>query len=182
MATQELCFDELYDRHYPEILRYCFRKARNRQDAEDLADAAFVKAYLHWKDFSLRRGSFRTWIFTIARHCCIDFSHGRIFRDRSRLETYDEDPPADQETHSQSPPASENHLDEQMARWIIEACIENLDDKDAEIIVLYYYHGLTLEEIAHTFGHSSPNWTKKQLKRAEALLKQCFEKHGLGAP
>jgi len=183
MAIQESSFDALYDRHYLEILHYCFRRMRNRQDAEWLANETFIRAHLNWKKFDPTKGSFRTWIFTIAKHCCIDFSHGRVFRDRSRLETYDEDPLQDQDIHPKPKlPASEINLDKQMALWIIEECMKNLNERDAEIIELYYYHGLTLEEIARLFDHKAPNWTKKQLKRIEALLKQCFEKRGLDAP
>ena len=179
MATQESFFDALYDRHYLEILRYCFRKVRNRQDAEWLANGTFIQAYLNWKKFDPTKGSFRALIFTIARNQCIDFIRHRG-RNQTIFEPYDEDPPQDQDIHPKPPPSvSENNLDKQIVLWIIEKCIKNLNKREAEIVELYYYHGLTLEEVAQTFGYKSPNWTKKQLKRIQALLKECFGKHGL---
>jgi RNA polymerase sigma-70 factor (ECF subfamily) len=180
MSSEQVSFESLYERHYSEILRFCFWKMRNQQDAEDLALEAFVKAYINWEKFDPARGSFRAWIFEIARNLCTDFTRSSEYRNRQRSESLSE-MSTNQDYNQKLPQESvENNFDKQEVLRAIEDCIERLG-KRADFIRLYYYHDFTLAEIAQNFHKGSPNWARKRLKKVEALLKACFESRGLDA-
>ncbi len=169
VATESrLPFEALYAQHYLEILRFCFRKTRNREDAEELANETFAKAYLYEATYDPARGEIRPWLFKIAHHLCIDFIRSRAYRNRQLSETLSELSAIDED------------LDKRPIYLVIEACIKRLGDL-ADFVELYYYHGFTLSEIAQIFGYSALNSVAKKLQKAKALLKKCFESHDLDA-
>jgi len=61
-------FDRFYAAYYAEIFRFCFTRIKNRQEADDLTDEAFVKAYYNFNP--CKKTSFRTFIFKIAKNLC----------------------------------------------------------------------------------------------------------------
>jgi RNA polymerase sigma-70 factor (ECF subfamily) len=180
MSNEQISFEALYERHYSEILRFCFWKMRNRQDAEDLALEAFVKAYLNWEKFDPARGSFRAWIFEIARNLCTDFFRSKDYLNRQRSESLSEPSTIHDYCQRLSQESAESNFDKQEVLQTIEDCIERLEEL-ADFVWLYYYHDFTLAEIAQSFHKRSPNWARKRLKKAEELLKACFERRGLDA-
>ena len=66
--------DQLFERHYARVARWCLRITGDRDQASDVAQIVFIKAYRHLGDF---RGAskFSTWLYTIVRHEC--FAHLR---------------------------------------------------------------------------------------------------------
>src|SRR5580704_11108847 len=58
-------FDQLYEQSAPRVLKTLYRITRNREDAEDALQEAFLNAYVHAKDFD-GRSSFATWFTRIA--------------------------------------------------------------------------------------------------------------------
>ena len=62
---EHLAFSELWNRHSKKIFSTMYRITRNRQDAEDALQDAFLKAYVHLKNFD-GRSTFSTWLTRIA--------------------------------------------------------------------------------------------------------------------
>ena len=71
-------FEELVHRYEVRIYRFVNDRCRNVSDAEEVTQDVFVAAYRAMDRFDPRR-SFVTWLFTIARRKCIDYSRGRRF-------------------------------------------------------------------------------------------------------
>jgi len=69
-------FGELLDRHQGTVFNIAYRMTGSRQDAEDLAQDAFVRAYSALGEFR-GESSFRTWICQIATRLCIDHLRSR---------------------------------------------------------------------------------------------------------
>src|SRR5438045_8037056 len=64
-------FDELMIRYERQIYRVCYRFVENRDDAMDLAQDVFIKAFEHLATFR-RESSFKTWLYRIAMDHCIN--------------------------------------------------------------------------------------------------------------
>src|SRR6187549_1604487 len=64
-------FDELMIRYERQIYRLCYRFVQNREDAMDLAQEVFIKAFEHLPTFR-RESSLKTWLYRIAMNHCIN--------------------------------------------------------------------------------------------------------------
>src|SRR5690242_4415108 len=64
-------FDELMIRYERQIYRVCYRFVDNREDAMDLAQEVFIKAFEHLPSFR-RESSLKTWLYRIAMNHCIN--------------------------------------------------------------------------------------------------------------
>ena len=68
--TERDAFGLLYDRYVTRIYRYCYRRFGNRHDAEDTTSAVFIRALERLETY--KGGSFRAWLFAIARTSVAD--------------------------------------------------------------------------------------------------------------
>lgn len=65
--------EELINRYYPAILRYCKRHCGGMEKAEDLTQETFLKLFKSLPEYSGKK-KFRAYLYTIANHLCIDES------------------------------------------------------------------------------------------------------------
>src|SRR5437667_9816198 len=71
LAGDTSAFDELMIRYERQIYRVCYRFVENRDDAMDLAQEVFIKAFEHLATFR-RESSLKTWLYRIAMNHCIN--------------------------------------------------------------------------------------------------------------
>src|SRR5437867_7012644 len=71
LAGDMTAFDELMLRYERQIYRVCYRFVENRDDAKDLAQDVFIKAFEHLPTFR-RESSLKTWLYRIAMNHCIN--------------------------------------------------------------------------------------------------------------
>src|SRR5499427_6284297 len=71
LAGDMSAFDELMIRYERQIYRVCYRFVENREDAMDLAQEVFIKAFEHLAAFR-RESSLKTWLYRIAMNHCIN--------------------------------------------------------------------------------------------------------------
>lgn len=62
----------LVDRYQAGLIIYCENIVKDRQVGEDLAQDAFIKAFYSLKSFDAEKGTFSTWLYTIANRCALD--------------------------------------------------------------------------------------------------------------
>lgn len=147
---------ELYVAFHGKVLRYLMGKVESREDAEDLCAAVFEKVYRALPDFDGRRASVTTWIYTITRNTLTDY-----YRTRRLLEQLPEEL------------ADESDLDdaliaeETLAR--LAELLTRLPETERDVIVLRYYRGYTLTEIAGLIGLGYGMVKRKHKKALEAL-------------
>lgn len=146
------------------------RYTKNREDAEELAQSAFVKAYLNLRDY---RGDakFSTWLYTIVSSLCLSFMR------KKKLEVHS----LDQEYVFERADAHESSLRadqiEQRSRLqLLSRAMELLNPDDAQLLTLFYKAEQSLDEIARIL-HIEPNNAKVKLHRARQRLKETMEKH-----
>lgn len=146
------------------------RYTKNREDAEELAQSAFVKAYLNLKDY---RGDakFSTWLYTIVSSLCLSFLR------KKKLDIYSLDSEAVFERADATESNLRSDIIEQHSRVsLLNRAIEKLNADDAKILTLFYKAEQSLDEIAQIL-HIEPNNAKVKLHRARQRLKETMEKH-----
>lgn len=156
--------NKIYTDFHKKVTRYVTGKIPNPQDAEDLVSCVFLKIFQKLDTFDESKASLSTWIFTITRNTVYDFYGTR--KDFSELP---EDIADDGEI-------DENLLNEEMLEQLAEA-LESLDERSRDLIILHYYDGLTLKEIADRMQMSYPNAKvihKKALRSLKAVLGDLY--------
>ena len=140
-------FEEIVTLFQHRLYHVCFRMLGNRQEAEDIAQEAFVRAYVNIHTFDQNR-KFSTWIFRIATNLCID-------RIRKKKPDYYLDanvPGTDGLTMYSQIPADGELPEDEVERMDTQARIQyeisRLSDRYRSVIVLRYIEELPLQEIS----------------------------------
>lgn len=167
-------FDELYQKHFAEIYRHCYRIVRNKEDAEELANETFVKAHFHRNQFNAQKGNFRGWIFTIATHLAFDFLDSAAQK-RQRQTISLDDLVYSENDESQSNAHSEHT---QLLKFI-DDCLDRLNEKERLAVSLRHLQDFTLQEIAKILGLKSHTAVRKRIIAGEKKMKKCLERKGI---
>ena len=155
--AQEL--DRLVEQYQVAVLRTCYLYLHDRSQAEDAVQETFLKVYRNLGSF---RGecSEKNWIMKIAMRVCYDMNRSGWARFFNRRVTPEMLPEA-------SVPFEE--LDDALA-----SAMMRLPLRLREVILLYYYQGLTVNEIAEVLGITQPS-VSNRLKRGRDKLKTALE-------
>lgn len=170
LLGEQQAFAELVNRYQNFVFTITLRYAHNREDAEEIAQDIFVKAYRSLADF---RGAskFSTWLYTIVTTSCITFLRKR------KLETQSlDDEKTFEQADSQNSGFSANQIEQKSKVAMVNDAIRLLSPDDAKIITLFYKAEQSLEEIGKIIG-MEPNTVKVKLHRARQRLKEKMEKH-----
>ena len=149
--------DRIYLSYFNPVFRYIFIRLRNQQDAEDLAQAVFLKFYQSLPRFSYQKDPL-AYFFTIARNTVID----HIRKKKTEPIDYAENIPA-------TPPISPQ------TRHDIVLLLNMLDEKHRDILILKFINGYRTEEIAQILQTSVDNVRQMQC-RALKELRNHYEK------
>ena len=157
-------FDLLVERYQRDVYRLCYRYLGNHEDANDMAQEAFLKAYRGLHSF---RGdsAFSTWLYRIAVNACLNFRAAR-----KPAEELPEGLP------DRRAPASERLvLEEKQQR--VRAAVGRLPEKQRATLILKIYHDLTHEEVAKILG-STVGTVKANLFHALGNLRKLVAETG----
>ncbi len=157
-------FGALYERYLPRVYRYLAAKASNPEEAADLTQAVFLKAFDALGGYKAGKTPFASWLFRIARNAAIDAHR------RSRPSVPWELLPGFEPQADGSP--EQDALREERIREL-RVAIATLDNAKRDLLALRYAGGLTAAEIAPLVG-KSPEAVKKQLQRALHQLKEHY--------
>ena len=135
-------FDLLVERHRRTVYQLCYRFVANHEDASDLSQEVFLRAYRGLKSFR-SQSSVKTWLYRIGVNVCLS----RLATKRAETEPIDERQFADSLAES----ASDALLkDERAAR--VRAAVATLPEKQRAVLVLRVYHEMSHQEIADIVG------------------------------
>lgn len=148
--------EEIYTQYRDKVFGYVKNHVNSIEDAEDLTSEIFIKIYSKLDSYDESKASLSTWIYSMTSNRVIDFYrtnhvHSEIPEDLSDEKSTIEEDVLNKETL------------EQLAK-----ALESLPEELTDIIVLRYYKGLTLQEVAEKMGLS---YGVTKLRHREALGK-----------
>ena len=170
LSGDQQAYAGLVNRYQNYVFTLALRFTKNREDAEEVSQDIFIKAYRALADF---RGAskFSTWLYTIVNTTCITFLR------KKRLEVHSLDNEKVFEVADNQDSGMRANLVEQKSRLaMVNNAIKMLSTDDAEVITLFYKGEQTLEEIAQILGIEA-NTVKVRLHRARTRLKEKMETH-----
>ncbi len=151
-------FTYLVDEYKGMVYTIALRMLKNSEDAEELAQDTFVKAFNSLKDFKFE-SKFSTWLYRITYN-------GAISKLRKKqIEVYNVEDTVLPDSEVVSAYNAINELTRNEQKKYINETIEKLKEDDALIITLYYLQENTIEEICEITGLTLSN-VKVKLHRA----------------
>ena len=165
-------FSELVERHYARIYQTVYSMVGNRDDADDLVQDVFLKAYRNLARFN-GQSRFYTWLYRLGVNTCLDWRRLRQRRRKLWLDACGEDPPGcpTGSVGPHEPPDS--RVSRREMREILNGAMAVLRPEYRSALVLREIHGLSYKEIAYTQGY--PVGTAKgRVFRAKSQLREVL--------
>lgn len=170
LQGQQNAYALLVERYQNFVFTIALRYVKSREDAEEVAQDCFIKAYRSLADFK-GASKFSTWLYTITTTTCLTFLR------KKKLEVHSLD-------NEKVFAAADNRdgglgaggIEQKSRVAMVNSAIQLLSPDDAQVITLFYKGEQTLEEIAQILG-KEVNTVKVQLHRARARLKDKMQLH-----
>lgn len=152
-------FSYIVEKYQDVVFSIAVKVLKNRDDAEEMAQESFIKAYKSLHTFK-GKAKFSTWLYRITYNNCIS----EIRKRKMHFTSTDEIEVRDDE--------SEINLDgipeENRAKYV-KAALEKLPEEEYTLVLLYYFEDQSIEEISNVTGLTDSN-TKVKLHRARKKL------------
>jgi RNA polymerase sigma factor (sigma-70 family) len=158
----DLAFERLYRSSRDDVYAYASGLLRDRSAAEEVTATAFERAFRKRRRFDPERGNPRAWLFGIARNAALD-----ELRRRGRQAALAAEPAAGESQ------ASDAVADDGTRRAAVAAALEELDQRERELVALKFFAGLTNVEIAAVLGISESNAGTKLHRVINKLREAC---------
>ncbi len=146
LAGDKEAFGSLVHRYKKPLYNLAYRMTSNREDALDLSQEAFVRAYANLHRFDLKR-SFFTWLYTI----CLNLTRNHLEKKRETL--LDQTETLERQVRSAFPPADEL-VGKKQVTANLEKALQRLPLDLREAVILRYLQELSFEEITQVLGIS----------------------------
>jgi RNA polymerase sigma-70 factor (ECF subfamily) len=172
-------FEALILDYEKSVYGICFRMLRDREEAYDLSQEVFIKAYKGLSSFQFQ-SKFSTWIYRIATNACLDYLKKKRVDVAFSLNQTVGDDEFTPEMEDETAPEPQAELERKEVREQIEEAIGQLSEKYREAIILRELEGLSYEEIAD-ITESSLGATKTRIKRGRERLREILEEMKLRA-
>jgi RNA polymerase sigma factor (sigma-70 family) len=170
LSGDHQAYSVLVERYKNFVFSIVLRYVKGREDAEEVSQDIFVKAYRALADFK-GQAKFSTWLYTVTTTTCISFLR------KKKVEIHSLDKEGMFEIADQADSGMRANLVEQKSRVnMVNQAISMLSAEDAQVITLFYKGEQTLDEIAQVLG-KEPNTVKVQLHRARARLKEKMQQY-----
>lgn len=150
-------FRVLVERHSHNVFRLAYRMTGNRQDAEEVVQEAFLRAYQKLRQFAAR-ANFGTWVYRIAANYAIDRMRQRKKEEARKVEpaVYEQGTENDPVTLVQdAAPTPERLAHNIELRKHMEIALAALSHSERTAFVMRHWEGCAIEEIAEVLKSSS---------------------------
>lgn len=160
--------NQLFQRHHARVASWCLRMTDDVNSAADLAQEVFLKAFQRIDTFR-GESKFTTWLYSIARHHCLDELRSRAARPEEIVDTEAdqiEDPGAE---------AISTVIERRQSQQIVRELIRgSLDETENKVMTLHYVHELPLDSITTLLGLTNPSGAKAHVVSARRKLSRAI--------
>ena len=136
-------FERLYAEHAEALFGFLVYRTGSRAEAEDIVADTFERALRARRRFDPRRGSEKTWLYSIALNRLRDLARREAAHDRAL-----------ERTGAPEPEAADSGTERADARLTVEAALASLSPEEREAVALRFGADLTLKEIASVLDES----------------------------
>jgi len=165
-------FRLLVEQHSRAIFRLAFRMTGNEQDAEDVVQETFLRAYRQLANYEAR-SSFSTWLYRIASNYSLDLIRMRKRheekRERGSSETLDI-----LQSIPEARPGPDRIVYSGQVTERVNSALNELSAQERTAFVLRHFEGMSIEEIGQALG-TGANATKHSIFRAVQKLRRSLE-------
>ena len=170
-------FSILVEAHQEKMIHAAYSFLGNVEDARDVAQEAFVKAYQNLHSFN-GRSRFSTWLYRIVVNHCKDFLRRK--KARPNLQSFagrgeEEDPDPLEAVRASGRDARQELIDRELEAEIYRA-LDGLSTQQRSVFTLRYFEGLKLEEIAGSLNLST-GAVKAHLWQASQKMRRILSPH-----
>jgi RNA polymerase sigma-70 factor (ECF subfamily) len=155
-------FELLYERYVRPIFGLALRRLRDRQRAEDAVQETFAAVWRSAQSYRPERGPAAPWLYTVARNAIVD-------RQRAKVEQPAEIPDT---ASAEAGPAE--RAETSFVSWRVHRALEELPEKEREVLELAYWSELSQSEIA-AYLHIPLGTVKTRTRSALARLADLLE-------
>ncbi|HEX8131078.1 MAG TPA: sigma-70 family RNA polymerase sigma factor [Pyrinomonadaceae bacterium] len=168
-AGDEDAFLSIYTRHRVALYRFACRLLGDAAAAEDVTHDCFLSLFKHPERFDAARGAtLSTYLFATVRN--LSFKHFR----RAAKETLIDEAASDPRAPDDAQPLS-RMLEAELSATV-RAAVETLPALQREVLILFEFENLSLQEIALVVG-AEVNTVKSRLARARAGVRRALAPH-----
>ncbi|HLP74666.1 MAG TPA: RNA polymerase sigma factor [Bacteroidales bacterium] len=161
-------FSLIIDHHKNRVFNLAMRICGNREDAEEIAQDSFLKAYNGLGSFRMK-SSFSTWLYRIVYNTAVSF-----LRTRKKGILSLEEFPAEMKDFAGSS-SGDDEAEKDYRSSLVNFALQKISEDERVLISLYYYEELETDEIASITGISRSN-VKVKLFRARQKMLEIIEK------
>lgn len=162
--------DELFQRHYSRVALWCFRISGDREQAADLAQEVFARAWTNLDNFRAE-SRFTTWLYMIARNHCFNALKVRDRRPEDAVESDHLD------LLGSTKAGFDTALERaQMAGVARDLMASELTPVESQVMTLHYAEDLPLDSIARLLKLDNPSGAKAYIVSAKRKLKTAVDR------
>jgi len=179
LAGDPQAWQKLVVSQHRRIYAICYRFTGSNSDAEDLTQEVFLKLYKNLGSFDLQKGSFQTWLTTLARNLLVDhFRRTRLERATSSLDVgFDGEPdsPTLADRLADTRPSQMHHVAGMELKARVQAALQQLTPDLREAVILRDLEDMDYKEIAQVL--QIPEGTvKSRINRGRAELARLLQR------
>jgi RNA polymerase sigma-70 factor, ECF subfamily len=167
-------FRLLVERHSRKVYRLVYRMTGNEDDAEEIVQETFLRAYRSLNQFD-EKAVFTSWLYRIASNCALDVLRGRKARPAVSLSTTAEE--ASPEWLASNSPGPERIAFSGQVQQRISEAMELLTPHERTAFTLRHFEGHTIDEIG-SFLKLGSNATKQVVFRAVQKMRRALQPVG----
>lgn len=170
-------FEQLLLEHQKNVYNLCYRMAGNPDDAMDLSQETFLRAWRCLDQYQFA-SAFSTWLYRLCSNICIDFLRRR--RRRQTVPLTFEDADGEEQTYAvpDAQPLPEEQVELKLTRETLQAAMAQLLPEHRAVLQLRVVNEMSYEQIADVLDIQIGT-VKSRLSRARNQLKKILERGNL---
>lgn len=167
-SFDERVFNDFYQTYFPKIYNYVYIQIRETAWADELTGQIFEKILRGLPLYEASKGGINTWIYSVAKNQIIDFHNSKQRQMNRPIE-------ADEQEQKALEPTPEEHMVLREKQETVRHLLNQLPEREREIVVLKFYGGWDSREIAEYMGLKREQiylTVHRALKKCKAIIKE----------